>query len=166
RSQIEYIIQKSSSLPVTIHPAGAVTKNADGKDLAEMYDMRQAGAIAFSDGIHSNQSPGILLKALQYILTFDGVIIQQPNDRTINAHGLMNEGIISTQLGLPGKPAIAEELMIARDIELVKYTNSKIHFSGISTKKSIELITKAKAEGLNVTCSVTPYNLYFSDEDL
>jgi dihydroorotase len=166
KSQIEYIIQKSASLPVTIHPTGAITKNAEGNELAEMYDMLEAGAIAFSDGIHSLQSPGILLKALQYVLPFDGVIIQRPDDKTINAHGLVNEGIISTQLGLPAKPAIAEELMIARDIELVKYTNSKIHFSGISTKKSIELITKAKAEGLNVTCSVTPYNLFFSDEDL
>ena len=131
-----------------------------------MYDMHASGAIAFSDGNNSIQSPGILLKALQYTLAFDGTIIQVPDDKTINAQGLINEGIISTQLGLPGKPAIAEELMIARDIELVKYTNSKIHFTGISTQKSIELIAKAKADGLRVTCSVSPYHLSFSDEDL
>jgi len=166
KSQVEYIIQKSLALPVSIHPAGAVTKNTEGKELAEMYDMRTSGAIAFSDGNNSIQSPRILLKALQYTLAFDGVIIQQPDDKSINSQGLINEGIISTQLGLPGKPAIAEELMIARDIELVKYTNSKIHFTGVSTKKSIELISKAKANGLQISCSVTPYHLNFCDEDL
>ncbi|MBI3883525.1 MAG: dihydroorotase [Sphingobacteriales bacterium] len=166
KSQVEYIIQKSKGLPVTIHPIGAISKNAEGKELAEMYDMHQSGAIAFSDGINSIQAPDILLKALQYVLAFDGTIIQLPEDKSISPHGLVNEGIISTQLGLPGKPAIAEELMIARDIELVKYTNSKIHFTGISTQKGIELINKAKAEGVKVTCSATPYHIYFCDEDL
>jgi dihydroorotase len=166
RSQIEYIIQKSKDLSVKIHPIGAITKNAEGKELAEMYDMHRSGAIAFSDGTNSIQQPGILLKALQYVLAFDGTVIQLPEDKTISPHGLMNEGIISTQLGLPGKPAIAEELMIARDIELVKYTNSKLHITGVSTKESIELISKAKTDGLKVTCSVTPYHLFFCDEDL
>ncbi|HTB51597.1 MAG TPA: dihydroorotase [Ferruginibacter sp.] len=166
KSQVEYIIQKSKDLSVTIHPIGAITKNTEGKELAEMYDMQQSGAIAFSDGNNSIQQPGILLKALQYVLAFDGTVIQLPDDKSISPHGLMNEGIVSTQLGLPGKPAIAEELMIARDIELVKYTGSKIHFTGVSTKKSIELITKAKADGLKITCSVTPYHVFFCDEDL
>ncbi|HMG82667.1 MAG TPA: dihydroorotase [Ferruginibacter sp.] len=166
KSQIEYIIQKSKDFSVTIHPIGAITKNAEGKELAEMYDMHQSGAIAFSDGIYSIQQPGILLKALQYVLAFDGTVIQLPEDKSISPHGLMNEGIISTQLGLPGKPAIAEELMIARDIELVKYTGSKIHFTGVSTKNSIELIAKAKADGLKVSCSITPYHIFFCDEDL
>jgi dihydroorotase len=166
RSQIEYVIQKSTALPVTIIPIGAVTKNAEGKELAEMYDMHESGAIAFSDGTHSIQSPGLLLKALQYVLAFEGTIIQLPDDKTINAHGMVNEGIVSTQLGLPGKPSLSEELMIARDIELVKYCQSRIHFTGVSTQKSIELIKAAKAEGLQVTCSVSPYHLYFCDEDL
>jgi dihydroorotase len=165
-SQVEYIIQKSKGLVANIHPLGAVTKNAAGAELAEMYDMQQSGALAFTDGTNSIQSPGLLLKALQYVLAFDGTIIQVADDKTINPQGLMNEGIISTQLGLPGKPAIAEELMIARDIELVKYTGSKIHFTGISTKKGIELVSKAKADGLKVSFSVTPYNAFFCDEDL
>jgi dihydroorotase len=107
-----------------------------------------------------------LLKALQYLRAIDKVLIQLPDDRSISATGLMNEGIISTQLGLPGTPAIAEELMIARDIELAKYTESKLHITAISTKKSVELIHRAKSEGIQVTCSVTPYHLFFSDEDL
>ena len=166
KSAVEYIVQRSKSLAVNLHPIGAVTKNAEGKELAEMYDMHQSGAMAFGDGNCSIQSSGILLKALQYLRAIDKVLIQMPDDRSISATGLMNEGIVSTQLGLPGKPAIAEELMIARDIELAKYTESKIHFTGVSTAKSLELIKSAKAEGIQVTCSVTPYHLFFCDEDL
>ena len=164
--QVEYIIQKSKGLVANIHPLAAITKNADGAELAEMYDMHQNGAVAFTDGTNSTQSPGLLLKALQYVLAFDGTIIQVADDKSIAPQGLMNEGIVSTQLGLPGKPAIAEELMIARDIELVKYTGSKLHFTGVSTKKGIELINNAKAAGLNISFSVTPYHAVFNEEDL
>lgn len=166
KSQVEYIVQRSKNLPVTIHPIGAITKNTDGKELGEMYDMENSGAIAFSDGINPVQASGILLKALEYIKAINGTIIQLPDDKNIAPNGLMNEGIISIQLGLPGKPAIAEEILIARDIELLKYTHSKIHFTGISTKSSLDLISKAKKDGLNVSCSVTPYHLFFNDEDL
>ena len=166
KSQVEYVVQRSKDLPVTIHPIGAITKNTEGKELSEMYDMENSGAIAFSDGLNAVQSSGILLKALEYIKAVDGTIIQLPDDKTIATNGLMNEGIMSIQLGLPGKPGIAEEILIARDIELLKYTNSKIHFTGISTKKSLEIISKAKADGLSVSCSVTPYHLFFNDADL
>jgi dihydroorotase len=166
KSQVEYIIQKSKTLPVTIHPIGAITKNAEGKELSEMFDMFGSGAIAFSDGTNPVQSSGILQKALEYILPVDGTIIQLPEDKSIGAHGLINEGAISTKLGLQGKPALSEELMIARDIELVRYTNSKIHFTGISTEKSLQIIAAAKKDNLHVSCSVTPYHLFFCDEDL
>ncbi len=166
KSQVEYIIQKSKQLPVNILPIGSVTKNAEGGELAEMYDMYNTGAVAFSDGLNSIQSSGILQKALQYLLAIDATIIQVPDDKSIGSGGLMNEGIVSTQLGLQGKPAIAEELLIARDIELARYTGSKIHFTGVSTKKSLELIAAAKKEKINVSCSVTPYHLFFSDDDL
>ena len=166
KAGIEYIVQRSKNFVTNIHPIAAVTKNTEGKELAEMYDMHQSGAVAFSDGTSSIQSSGLLLKALQYVKLIDKTIIQLPDDKAINPSGLMNEGIFSTQLGLPGKAAIAEELMIARDIELMKYTESKIHFTGISTAKSVELIKQAKNNGLNVTCSVTPYHLCFTDEDL
>ena len=166
KSVVEYIVQKAKHGVVNVHPLGAVTKNAEGKELAEMYDMRNSGAIAFTDGIHPVQTSGLLLKALQYVKAFDGTIIQLPVDRSINKHGLMNEGITSTQLGLPGLPAIAEELFISRDIELTKYTGSKLHITGVSTAKGLQLIREAKATGINVTCSVTPYHLYYCDEDL
>lgn len=166
KSQVEYIVQKAKSLPVTVHPMGAVTKGLEGKDLAEMYDMKNSGAVAFTDGILPVQSPGLMLKALQYVKAFDGVVVQVPMDKSIGQHGLMNEGIVSTRLGLPGIPAIAEELIIQRDIELLKYSGSKLHITGVSTAKGLALVQKAKEEGLAVTCSVAPYQLYFCDEDL
>ena len=166
KTQVEYIRQISKSLPITIHPLGALTKGIESKDLAEMYDMKNSGAIAFSDGIYPVQSPGLFLKALQYVKAFDGILIQLPLDKSIGAGGLINEGVISTQLGLPGIPALAEEIIIKRDIDLLRYTQSKLHITGISTENSVELITAAKKEGLNISCSVTPYHLFFCDEDL
>ncbi len=166
KSQVEYIKEKSRPLPVNIHPLGAISKNTDGNDIAEMYDMYDSGAIAFSDGLNPVQSAGILLKALQYVKAFEGVIIQIPHDKSIGTYGLMNEGIVSTRLGLPGKPIIAEEMMVARDIELAAYADSKLHFTGISTRRSVELIKNAREKGLSVSCSVTPYHLLFCDEDL
>jgi len=166
KSQVEYIRRAAASLPARIWPLGAVTRGLEGKDLAEMYDMRNSGAVAFSDGTAPVQSAGLLLKGLQYVKAFDGVVIQIPDDRTVGASGLMNEGIVSTRLGLPGKPMMAEELMVARDIELVRYTGSKLHFTGVSTYRSLEYIFQAKADGLQVSCSVTPHHLFFTDADL
>jgi dihydroorotase len=166
KSQVEYLVQQSKPLPVTLYPIGAVTKDAEGKELAEMYDMQNSGAIAFGDGINCIQNSGLLVKALQYIKPFYGTIIQIPEVKSIGANGLMNEGIISTRLGLPGKPAMAEELMVARDIKLTRYSNSKLHFTGITTSKSMEYIRRAKDAGISISCSVTPYHLFFSDEDL
>jgi len=153
-------------LPVRVHAIGAVSKGAEGKDLAEMYDMRASGAVAFSDGLNPIQSAGLLMKALQYVKAFEGVIIQIPDDKSVGSGGLMHEGIVSTRLGLPGKPMMAEELLVARDIKLARYTASKLHFTGVTSPKSLEYIRRAKEAGLNVTCSVAPYHLFFTDENL
>ncbi|TWV98876.1 dihydroorotase [Chitinophaga pinensis] len=166
KAQIEYVISRTRHSAVQVLPIGAVTKNLEGTSLAEMYEMRLAGAVAFSDGLKPIQSPGIMLKALQYVKAVNGTIIQLPDDHSISAHGLMHEGIYSTQLGMPGKPAIAEELIIQRDIELAQYTDSRIHFTGISTRKSAELIANAKGKGIKVTCSVTPYHVSLTDAHL
>ncbi|AXY74429.1 dihydroorotase [Paraflavitalea soli] len=166
KSQAEYIRQRSKGLPVNVYPIGAVSKGTEGKDLAEMYDMRASGAIAFSDGLHPIQSAGLMMKALQYVKAFDGVIIQIPDDKSVGSNGLMHEGIVSTQLGLPGKPMMAEELLVARDIKLARYTDSKLHITGVTSPRSLEYIRRAKEAGLAVTCSVTPYHLFFTDNDL
>ena len=109
-----------------------------------MYDMYTSGAVAFTDGTNPVQSAGLMVKALQYVKVFNGVVIQVPIDKTIGEFGLMNEGIISTRLGLPGIPAMAEELMVARDIKLTRYADSKLHFTGVTTAKSLEYIKRAK----------------------
>lgn len=166
KAQVEYIVQKSLALQAAVHPLGAVTKNCEGKELAEMYDMKASGAIAFTDGWQTLQHPQMVLKALQYVKPFGGIIIQLPDEPQLTKHGLMNEGVTSTRLGLPGKPALAESLTVARDLELLEYTGSRLHFTGVSTKKSIELILQAKRKGLDVTCSVTPYHLSFTDDEL
>jgi dihydroorotase len=166
KAQVEYIVQKAKQVAVNIYPIGAVSKKLEGKELSEMYDMRQSGAIAFSDGIRSVQNSGLVLKALQYVKSFDGTIIQIPDDTGIGTNGLMNEGIISTQMGLPGKPELAEELMVARDLKLARYADSKIHFTGISSPKSLDYIKRSKETGIQVSCSITPYQVYFCDEDL
>lgn len=166
KSEVTYIKQHAQDLPIHILPMGALSKKIEGKDLAEMIDMHTNGAVAFSDGLQPVQSTLLFLKGLQYVKAFEGVVIQLPIDKSIGNIGLINEGILSTQLGLPGIPAIAEELMIQRDIELVKYTNSKLHITSVSTAKGIALIAAAKKEGLQITCSVTPYHLFFSENDI
>lgn len=166
KAAVEYIIQKSKSLPVNIYPLGVISKNAEGKELAEMYDMHNSGAIAFSDGLLPVQTPGLFLKALQYVKAINAVLIQLPIDKSVAKFGLIHEGITSTRIGLPGIPAIAEELMVSRDIELAKYTGSRLHITGLSTAKSLQIVQTAKEQGVHVTCSVTPYHLTFSDEDL
>ncbi len=166
KSQVEFIQHRSGSLPVTIHAIGAITKNLDGRHLAEMYDMKNSGAVAFSDGLHPVQSSGVLVKALQYVKAFQGVVIQIPDDTSISPSGLIHEGIISTQLGLPGKPMMSEELIIARDIKLARYTGSRIHFTGVTSPKSLDYIRRGKESGTDISCSVTPYHLFFSDKDL
>jgi dihydroorotase len=166
KTQVEYLRQRSAGLPVNIWPIGAITRNLEGKHLAEMYDMQHSGAVAFSDGQHPVQSSGVLVKALQYVKAFDGIIIQIPDDTSLAPNGLIHEGIVSTRLGLPGRPMMSEELIIARDIKLARYTDSHIHFTGVSSPKSMDYIRQAKATGLKVTCSITPYHLFFSDADL
>jgi dihydroorotase len=166
KSQVDVIHHRNSGLPVTIHAIGAITKNLEGRHLAEMYDMQNSGAVAFSDGLHPVQSSGVLLKALQYVKAFNGVIIQIPDDTSISPNGLVHEGIISTRLGLPGKPMMSEELIIARDIKLARYTESRIHFTGVTSPKSLEYIRRGKESGIEITCSVTPYHLFFSDDSL
>lgn len=166
KTSIEYITKHTIAYPVRFHPLGAITKNADGKELTEMFEMKQSGAIAFSDGKNPVQSAGLMIKALQYVKAFDGIIIQIPDEASISSNGQMNEGIISTQIGLKGKDKISETIMVSRDLELAQYSKSKIHFTGISTIDALALISNSKANKVDVTCSVTPQHLFFSDLDL
>jgi len=166
RAGIRYVLQQSLGHKVQVHPLGAISQGIEGKALAEMMDMRAQGAIAFTDGWKPIQSNGLMLKALEYVKAFDGVVIQMPIDTSLSTGGLMHEGEQSTRLGMPGIPSLAESLMVHRDIELTRYSQSKLHITGISTRESVAYIRAAKAEGIAVTCSVTPYHLLLTDTSI
>ncbi|MCC7246101.1 MAG: dihydroorotase [Saprospiraceae bacterium] len=166
KSEVLYVQKKSAGELVNILPVGAISQECAGKDLAELYDMHAAGAVAFSDGEKSVQDAGLLLRALEYVKAFNGLIINEPYYKTIAAGGQMHEGVMSTSLGMKGIPALAETLMVQRDLSLLEYAGSRLHIHLISTAQSVELIRKAKNAGLNVTCSVAAANLCFTDEQL
>lgn len=166
KSAVAYVIGKAAQLPIQILPYGAATQGREGKEMAELYDMKLAGAIGFTDGNKAIGNAGLLLRMLQYNKIFNGLLLVMANDPNLSAGGQMHEGKVSTLLGLKGMPAIAEETVISRDLELLKYAEGKIHFSCISTKGSVELIRKAKRQGLQVTCDVAMANLCFTDEAL
>lgn len=165
-AQVSFIVEKSKSLPVQVFPMGAISTGCRGEDLAEMYDMHAAGAVAFSDGLHAVQNAQVMLKALQYVKAVGATVISMPVEENLTRHALMHEGIASTRLGLPGMPAMAEHLMLQRDIALLEYTKSRLHITGISTAASVQLIKQAKEKGLQITCSVSPYHLHFTDSHL
>jgi len=164
KSEVEYVVNKSRGNIVNVLPIGALSYNCEGKEITEMYDMRYAGAIAFSDGYSSRPDAGMMLRSLQYVKPFGGVIISFPHEANLAVGGVIHEGEVSTRMGLKGIPALAEELIVSRDIELAGYTGSKVHFAYLSTKRSVELVREAKAQGLSVTCSVSPFSLAFTDE--
>jgi len=166
KSAIQYVLGRSKDHPVQLHPLGAISREIAGKNLAEMMDMRAQGAIAFTDGWQPVQNSNLFLKALEYVKAFDGLLLQIPVDTALAAGGLMHEGVVSTRLGMPGVPALAETLMVHRDIELVRYTGSRLHITGVSTAESVAMIRVAKAQGLDITCAVTPYHLALNDEAL
>ncbi len=166
KSEIHYIKNKTHTQLVDILTIGAISVDCKGKDLAEMMEMQHAGAIAFSDGSHSVQDAGLMLRALQYSCIFDGLIINFPHTKSIAAHGLVHESVVSTSLGLVGLPAMAEELMIQRDLHLLDYSEGRLHVSNISTAQSVALVRDAKARGKRVTASVAAMNLAYSDEVL
>jgi dihydroorotase len=161
-----YLINKSKGNLIDVFPLGSVSKKREGKELAEMYDMQLAGAVAFTDGDHPINDAGLMSRALLYSKGFDGLIMSYAEDKDIAASGKMNEGVTSTLLGLKGNPALAEELMIIRDLYLAEYNDARIHFSTISTARSVDLIRQAKKKGMKVTCDVAVHHLIFTDDIL
>lgn len=163
KSLVEYIKNQSKGNAVTVYPMGTVSKNMEGKELAELHDMSTSGAIAFTDDKKSVQNPNLLKTALLYCKSFDGLVIQFPNQFDLSYKGMMHEGEESTHLGLKGIPALAEEIMVNRDIYLTDYTNGKLHFSTISTSGSVNLIKEAKKNNLQITADVCALNLLLDD---
>ncbi len=166
KSDFSSIFAKNTGKAAVLYPASAVTINCDGENLNEMLDVHHAGVPAFTDGTQPLWNSDILVKSLQYLQKFDGLLINFPQDKNLAMFGQMSEGIVSTGLGLKGIPHLAEELMIQRDLELLKYAGGKIHFTCLSSAKSVDLIKKAKKEGLNVTCDVNIHHLILDDSNL
>jgi dihydroorotase len=166
KASIEYVLQKTKPEIVDVIPAGTLSVNREGKDLSEMYDMSLAGTKVFTDDKRPISDSGLLIRALQYSHNFKGKIFTFAEDKYIAGKGQMNEGISSTQLGLKGAPALAEEVNINRDLFIAEYCNCPIHFSTISSAGSVALIRAAKAKGIKVTCDVAVVNLMFNDEKL
>ncbi|PAM95376.1 dihydroorotase [Flavobacterium sp. IR1] len=166
QSQVNFVKSKANGFATELFPIGALTKASEGKDMAELFDMKKAGAVAFGDYNKSIDNANLLKIALQYVQDFDGLVIAYSQDPNIKGNGVANEGIVSTKLGLKGIPNLAEELQISRNLFLLEYTGGKLHIPTVSTTKSIELIKEAKAKGLNVTCSVSVHHLVLTDEKL
>src|SRR5690554_2905716 len=166
QSVVSFLKSKAAHHATSLHPVGALTKNREGSDLSEMYDMQNAGAVAFGDYKKNISNANLFKIALQYVQDFDGMVLAYCNESTVKGKGVVHEGIVSTRLGLKGIPALAEEIIVARNLFLLEYTGGKMHIPTISTEKSVTLIREAKAKGLNVTCSVAVHNLVLTDEVL
>ena len=163
-AQISYIRQNGRD-GVALIPAGCISENRKGLQLAEMYDMHQAGAKAFTDD-KSDLSTSLLARALEYTKTFNGLLIVFPLESELNPHGIVHEGKTSTLMGTKGLSSASEFMRIQRDLEILKYVGGRIHFSNISCHQSVELIRKAKKQKLNVTCGIAAHQLSYLDEDM
>ena len=165
KDAVSYIKTRTANLLLSIYPIASVTIGNKGEELTEMIDLHTAGAVAFTDGDKPIWHTDVMLKALQYTQTFDGLIINHAEDRLLTHGAQMNESLTSTKLGLKGFPYLAEELMVARDIQILAYTGGRLHFAHVSSPGSLDLIRNAKKKGLNITCDIATYQLVL-DESL
>lgn len=166
RSQIALLVNAAKGHPVDVHPIGSLSKHRKGEELAELYDMKSAGAVAFGDGDHSVQQAGLMSRGLLYAKGIDSLVISFAQDESLAGGHPMNEGEVSTYLGMKGMPNLAEAVMVARDLSLAEYHDARIHFSTVSTAESIELIKRAKSKKVKVTCDVSAHHLLFTDENV
>ena len=166
KSIIGHLIKMSRGLTTTLYPIGALTVESKGNQMASLYDMISGGAIAFGDFKRPIQKANLLKIALQYCQSFEGMVISHPINNELAGKGVMHEGITSTRIGLKGIPSMAESVQIARDLEILKYSGGKLHIPNISTEAGLDLIRKAKKQGLKVSCSVGLPHLIFDDTKL
>jgi len=159
-----YMIEQADRAGLAnVFPIGAITKSSDGAELAEMGEMKSAGAVAVSDDGRPVPSAGIMRRAMQYARDFDLPVIDHCEDRSLSSGGVMHEGRVSLTLGLKGMPALAEEIDVVRDILIARETGAHVHIAHVSTKGAVEAIRRAKNEGINVTCEVTPHHFTMTD---
>jgi dihydroorotase len=165
KNEISYIRKNNLHQLVQLHALASVTKNNKGEELTEMIDLHEAGAVGFTDGLKPIWHTDILLKSLQYLQKFDGLLIDHPEDIWLNLFGQMHEGLNSTMLGLKGLPRIAEDIVVSKNLELLGYAGGKLHFARISSGKAIDLIRVAKKK-LKVSCDIASYQALLDDSFL
>ena len=163
---IVFLKNEAKGKITNLHPLGALTVKGEGKDLAELYDMSRVGAVGFYDHHKPVGNVNLLKIALQYAQNFNGLIVSFPMETQLSGKGVVNEGEVSTKLGLKGIPAMSESVQVARDLSVLEYTEGKLHIPTISTEKSVRLIAEAKKKGMNVSCSVSLHHLWYTDEVL
>ena len=166
KSMIQFIQNATKGKIVDVIPAGNITKKGEGNEIVEIHDMHRAGCKAFTDDKRSINRNEVMKVAMLYSKDVNTVIMHYPNDISIANNGFMHEGNASTILGLKGIPAIAEEMMIDRDLSLCEYTESRLHLSYVSTKNSARKIKEGKNKGLNITADVALHNLFLTDENV
>ncbi|MDX1438347.1 MAG: dihydroorotase [Rubricoccaceae bacterium] len=165
RDVVEFVVKRQAHLPVDVHPIGTVSKGRKGETLAELADMAEGGAVAFSDDGSPVQHGGLMRRALEYARMLDKPILGHEEDLALNAeHGHMHEGAVSTRLGLTGIPGLAEEAMIARDALLAEFTGGHVHICHISTAKAVDIVRQAKAQGISITAEACPHHWTLTDE--
>jgi dihydroorotase len=164
KAQVEYLVNKSRGGTVDVYPVAAISRGLEGKELAELYDMKTAGAVAFSDGTKPIDDDGFMSRALQYAKGLDALLMVYPENKSIAGKSQINESKNSVLLGMKGLPGLAEEMHISRDIFLATYHQAKLHISTVSTAGSVALIKKAKKDGLKITCDVAAHHLVFTEE--
>ena len=163
----KWIVDEASQLGlVDIYPIGAVTKERAGRELTEFGALQRAGCLSLSDDGNSLEDSALLRRALEYARMYDLLIISHCEDTQLSCRGLMREGFISSKYGIRGVPSISESIVVFRNISLARYLNTKIHLAHISTKESIEIIKKAKNEGVRVSCETAPHYFIWSLEDI
>ena len=165
KNEVSYLTRGNDAHLVQIYPLAAVTRNNKGEELTEMIDLHEAGALAFTDGLKPIWHTDILLKSLQYLQKFNGLLIDHPEDTWLNLFGQMHEGLNSTMLGLKGMPRIAEDIAVTRNLELLGYAGGRLHFSKLSSAKAIDLIRAAKKK-MQVSCDVAAYQPLLDDSVL
>ncbi|MBF0388326.1 MAG: dihydroorotase [Candidatus Omnitrophica bacterium] len=164
---VQYILDQARKVGlVNVFPVGAITKNRAGVEITEMMDLRRAGCLGVSDDGRGLMNAGLMRRALEYAKMADLLVMQHCEDDNLSAKGVMNEGALSTLLGLKGDPVIAETVIIARDIELARYLHTRVHFMHVSAARSVDLIRRAKAEGIQVSCEATPHHFTLTEEEV
>ena len=166
KNDVEYIKRDNHKSLVQLRPVAAISKDLKGEDFTEIIDLKEAGAVAFSDGLVPIWHTDLLRKSMLYVQKFDGLIIDRPEEKWLSQFGVMNESVNSALVGMKGIPSVGEEIAVTRDLKILEYTGGKLHLSNISTAESVKLIRRAKKNGLKVTCDVAAHQLIYTDDEV